>query len=78
VGGKKILKVSLVGFSPELSAFVAVKAIPRTTVQRNIGILLVITVSSFLGSGVDGRLKINDEISYKLLRSDIIKCPIRQ
>jgi len=78
VGGKKILKVSLVGISPELRALVAVKVMPRTTAQRNIDILLVITVPSFLDSGVDGKLKINNEISYKLLRSDIIKCPIRQ
>jgi hypothetical protein len=73
VGGKKILKVSLVGFAPALSALVAVKVIARTTPQKNIEILLIITVSSFLSGKLDGKSKINNEISYKLLKSDIIK-----
>jgi len=73
VGGKKILKVSLVGFAPALSALVAVKVIPITTAQKNIEILLIITVSSFLSNTMDGKVKINIEISYKLLKFDIIK-----
>jgi len=47
----------LVGFAPELRALVAVKVIPRTTVQNNIEILLIITVSSFFGNGMDGKAK---------------------
>jgi hypothetical protein len=57
VGGKKILKVSLVGFAPEQKALVAVKVIPRTTVQKNIENFLIVTVSSFLGNGMDGKSK---------------------
>jgi hypothetical protein len=57
VGGKKILKVSLIGFAPALSALVAVKVIPRTTAKKNIEILLIITVSSFLNNRMDGKAK---------------------
>jgi hypothetical protein len=57
VGGKKILKVSLIGFESAQNALVAVKLIPITTAQKNIEILLIITVSSFLIGKLDSKVK---------------------
>ena len=52
-----MLNVSLVGFVSALNAHVAVKLIPITMAQKNIEILLIITVSSFLIGKLDGKEK---------------------
>jgi hypothetical protein len=48
VGGKKILKVSLVGVDSALNALVAIKVMPMTTTQKKRNSFFVIDVSSLL------------------------------
>jgi len=59
VGGKKILKVSLVGAESAVNALVAIKVMPMTTTQKDRNNFFIMDVSSLLGDMVDGEKKIN-------------------
>jgi len=57
VGGKKMLKVSLVGAESAVNALVAIMVIPMTATQKNRNKFFIMDVPSLLGDRVDGREK---------------------
>jgi hypothetical protein len=57
VGGKKILKVSLVGADSAQNALVTIKVMAMTETEKNRKNFFIIDVSSLLGDMIDGREK---------------------